>query len=117
MSAEAKIARSIATQSAVLLKNDAGALPLAAEDLASLVLIGPTAGQLAAGFLGERAYGFEDRWYRRLRLFVKCRRAPDRLLCWRRPDRGCDSPHPRSLTLATRAASPTGRWGIRTVPG
>ena len=43
----------------MLLKNDAGALPLTAEDLASLALIGPTAGQLAAGFLGERAYGFE----------------------------------------------------------
>ncbi|MGB9486810.1 MAG: glycoside hydrolase family 3 C-terminal domain-containing protein [Terriglobia bacterium] len=59
--AHAKLARRIATEGAVLLKNDAGALPLTAEDLASLALIGPTAGQLAAGFLGERAYGFEDR--------------------------------------------------------
>jgi len=59
--AHAKIARIIATQSAVLLKNDAGVLPLTTEDLTSLALIGPTAGQLAAGFLGARAYGFEER--------------------------------------------------------
>ena len=59
--AHAKLVRRVATEGAVLLKNDAGALPLTAEDLASLALIGPTAGQLAAGFLGERAYGFEDR--------------------------------------------------------
>ncbi len=57
--AHAKLVRRIATEGAVLLKNDAGTLPLTAEDLASLALIGPTAGQLAAGFLGERAYGFE----------------------------------------------------------
>ena len=59
--AHAKLVRRIATEGAVLLKNDAGALPLTTEDLESLALIGPTAGQLAAGFLGERAYGFEDR--------------------------------------------------------
>lgn len=59
--AHAKIARNIATQGAVLLKNDAGLLPLTSQDLTSLALIGPTAGQLAAGFLGERAYGFENR--------------------------------------------------------
>lgn len=58
--AEAKIVRGIAAGSAVLLKN-AAALPLRPEDLDSLVLIGPTAAQLAAGFLGERAYGFEAR--------------------------------------------------------
>ena len=42
-------------------KNDAHTLPLRVSDLDSLVLIGPTAGQLAAGFLGERGYGFEAR--------------------------------------------------------
>lgn len=61
IAADAKIVRRIAERSAVLLKNDAGALPLTADSLASLALIGPTAGQLAAGFLGERAYGFESR--------------------------------------------------------
>ena len=59
--ADAKIVRDIAGQSAVLLKNEGGALPIAAADLASLAVIGPTGGQLAAGFLGERAAGFAAR--------------------------------------------------------
>lgn len=59
--ADAQAVREIAEQSAVLLKNDGGALPLAEADLASLAMIGPTAGQLAAGFMGERGYGFEAR--------------------------------------------------------
>ncbi|MCX6627362.1 MAG: hypothetical protein NTW28_07005, partial [Candidatus Solibacter sp.] len=58
---DAKIARRIAEESAVLLKNESRALPLTAADLDSVVLIGPTAGQLAAGFMGERAYGFPER--------------------------------------------------------
>ncbi len=59
--ADAAIAREIAEQAAVLLKNDAGLLPLGQQDLSSLAVIGPTAAQLAAGFLGERAWGFESR--------------------------------------------------------
>jgi beta-glucosidase len=59
--ADAKIVREIAEQGAVLLKNEARALPLTAADLASLVVIGPTGGQVAAGFMGERAAGFADR--------------------------------------------------------
>jgi beta-glucosidase len=59
--ASARAARAIATRSAVLVKNENAALPLGGADLASLALIGPTAGQLASGFLGERGYGFEDR--------------------------------------------------------
>jgi len=61
VAAAAKIARRIAEESAVLLKNESGTLPLTAADLDSVVLIGPTAGQLAAGFMGERAYGFQER--------------------------------------------------------
>jgi len=59
--ADARIARSVAEQGAVLLKNEGNTLPLSTEDLASLAVIGATAGQVAAGFMGERAYGFERR--------------------------------------------------------
>ncbi len=59
--ADARIIQDIAEQGAVLLKNEGNALPLTPEDLASLAVIGPTAGQLAAGYMGERAYGFESR--------------------------------------------------------
>jgi beta-glucosidase len=59
--ADAKIVREIAEQGAVLLKNEGRALPLTAADLASLAVIGPTGGQVAAGFMGERAAGFAAR--------------------------------------------------------
>ena len=59
--ADAKIVRTIAAAGAVLLQNRANALPLTQSDLDSIVLIGPTAGQLASGYLGERAYGFASR--------------------------------------------------------
>ncbi len=59
--ANARIVEKIAVESAVLLRNEGGALPLSAADLDSLAVIGPTAGQLAAGFLGERGFGFEHR--------------------------------------------------------
>ena len=51
-----------AVHSAVLLKNDAGALPLKSADLASLALIGPGAGQtIAVGMAGEKAVGLPER--------------------------------------------------------
>ncbi len=59
--ASARVARMVAEQGAVLLKNEGNLLPLTAEDLSSLAVIGPAAAQLAAGFLGERAYGFKHR--------------------------------------------------------
>jgi beta-glucosidase len=58
---DAAVARAVATQGAVLLKNDGATLPLKPQALANLALIGPTASQLAAGGGGNRAYGFPDR--------------------------------------------------------
>jgi beta-glucosidase len=44
----------------VLLKND-GVLPLKSTKRIAIVGLGPAAGQIAAGFMGERGYGFEPR--------------------------------------------------------
>jgi beta-glucosidase len=60
--ADAKSAQEIAEESTVLLKNEGDILPLQNSDLRSIVLIGPTAGQLAVGSGGERGYGFEERF-------------------------------------------------------
>lgn len=62
ITADAQTAQSIAEKSAVLLKNDDNILPLKSSDLDSLLLVGPTAGQLAVGAGGERGYGFEQRF-------------------------------------------------------
>jgi beta-glucosidase len=66
VAAGARTAREVAVAGAVLLRNvpnESGdcALPLSLDELGSLVVIGPTAGQLAAGAGGERAYGFPER--------------------------------------------------------
>jgi beta-glucosidase len=60
--ANAKSAQEIAEKSAVLIKNEGDILPLQNSDLRSMLLIGPTAGQLAVGSGGERGYGFEERF-------------------------------------------------------
>jgi len=61
-SENAKIIEKTSIDSAVLLKNDGGALPLKAEDLASLAFIGPNASQIVAvGLPGEKAVGLPER--------------------------------------------------------
>ena len=55
----ARVIEKTGEDAAVLLKNDGGALPLKAVDLASLAMIGPGAGQVVAiGLPGERSVGF-----------------------------------------------------------
>jgi beta-glucosidase len=62
VAANARIIEHTAEEAAVLLKNAEGALPLGTEDLDSVVLIGPTAGQLdAIGIAGERSLGLPQR--------------------------------------------------------
>jgi beta-glucosidase len=62
IAANAKIIEKTGEDAAVLLKNEGGALPLKAADLDSVVLIGPTAGQVAAiGSSGERSVGLPQR--------------------------------------------------------
>ena len=58
----AKIIEKTGEDAAVLLKNEGGILPLKAADLASVVLIGPTAGQVdSIGINGERSVGLPER--------------------------------------------------------
>ena len=60
--ANAKIIEKTGEEAAVLLKNEGGALPLKAADLDSVVLIGPTAGQVdSIGINGERSVGLPQR--------------------------------------------------------
>jgi len=60
---DAKVVRQTATDAAVLLKNQGGALPLDKADLRNLALIGPGAGQtIATGGGGESSTGRADRW-------------------------------------------------------
>ena len=58
----AKIIEKTSEDAAVLLKNEGGILPLKPTDLSSVVLIGPTAGQVdAIGINGERSVGLPAR--------------------------------------------------------
>jgi beta-glucosidase len=60
--ANAKIIEKTGEEAAVLLKNQNAALPLKAADLDSVVLIGPTAGQVdSIGINGERSVGLPSR--------------------------------------------------------
>lgn len=60
--ANAKIIEKTGEDAAVLLKNEGSVLPLKAADLDSVVLIGPTAGQIdAIGINGERSTGLTER--------------------------------------------------------
>lgn len=60
--ANAGIIERTGEEAAVLLKNEAGALPLKTADLDSVVLIGPTAAQVdAIGINGERSMGLTER--------------------------------------------------------
>lgn len=60
--ANAKIIEKTGEDAAVLLKNDDGVLPLKTVDLDSVVLIGPTAGQIdAIGVSDERSVGLPER--------------------------------------------------------
>jgi beta-glucosidase len=62
LDANARIIEQTGEEAAVLLKNDADALPLHAAELDSVVLIGPTAGQVdAIGINGERSMGLPAR--------------------------------------------------------
>ena len=60
--ANAKIIEKTGEDAAVLLKNDDHVLPLKSADLDSVVLIGPTAGQVdSIGINGERSVGLPGR--------------------------------------------------------
>lgn len=60
--ANAKIIEKTGEDAAVLLKNEGGVLPLKASELDSVVLIGPTAGQVdSIGINGERSVGLPER--------------------------------------------------------
>jgi beta-glucosidase len=60
--ANARVIERTGEEAAVLLKNEDGALPLKSGDLDSVVLIGPTAGQVdAIGISGERSEGMPQR--------------------------------------------------------
>jgi beta-glucosidase len=62
VAANARIIERTAEEAAVLLKNDSAVLPLGAKSLDSVVLIGPTAGQVdAIGISGERSSGLMAR--------------------------------------------------------
>jgi beta-glucosidase len=62
LASEAPIIEKTAIDSAVLLKNDGGVLPLKAADLDSLTFIGPNAAQIVAvGLTGEKAVGLPER--------------------------------------------------------
>ena len=87
--ANAKIIEKTGEDAAVLLKNEGGVLPLKAADLDSVVLIGPTAGQVdSIGINGERSVGLPERQVGPLRRAEEDLRQLQHRLCrGRRHDR------------------------------
>ncbi len=70
--ANAAVIQKTAEDAAVLLKDEDGILPLKTDDLASLAMIGPTAGQVAAiGTFGERSPGLTERQVSPMAALVK----------------------------------------------
>jgi len=94
--ANAAVIEKTAEDAAVLLKNDDHTLPLKSEDLADLVLIGPTAGQVAAiGTFGERSPGLAERQVGPLAALQKL--APNAKIAYAVDDDMTGTPIPASL--------------------
>ncbi len=94
--ANAAVIERTAEESAVLLKNEGGILPLKGDDLRGLAMIGPTAGQVAAiGTFGERSPGIPERQVGPVDALRKL--APDAKVVFAVDDDMTGSPIPASL--------------------
>lgn len=92
----AVVIRKTAEDAAVLLKNDGNALPLKTDDLQSLALIGPGAGQVVAiGSAGERSLGLPERQIGPLEALRKT--APDAKITYAVDDDMTGKPVPAEL--------------------
>ena len=105
--ANAKIIEKTGEDAAVLLKNEDNILPLKHDELDSVVLIGPTAGQVdSIGINGERSVGLPWRQVGPLAAMKKISgNSEHQLRSRRRHDRHARSPPARSATMASRACN------------